>query len=61
MPPKIRPKAVLHVLIYEDTKEILQNLADDNNRTLASVTQIVIEKGLGLNPIHSLYMKVEES
>ena len=60
MPPPTSPfkkKVILYVTIDEDLKFLLQRLADDNRRSLASVTQIVLGKGLGLDPIHSLYMR----
>jgi hypothetical protein len=60
MPPRTKRRVVLHVRITEDIKDLLDNLADDNDRTLSAVTQIILEKGLGLDPIQSLYLRVEE-
>ena len=51
---------VLYVRIDTDIKERLEKLAEVNDRSLTSMTSIVLRKGLGL-PDKKITFKTEES
>jgi hypothetical protein len=57
---KYRPSVLIQVRIPGTLNDLVRDLAFFNRRSLSSTVTIILEKGLGLDPIDSLYMREEE-
>ena len=57
--PRFRRTEVLYARIDEDVMKIIRELAETNERSIASTVQIVLRKGLGMET-QPLFIFVEE-
>lgn len=58
--PRFRHTVVLYARIDEEIMTLIRELADTNERSISSTVQIVLRKGLNLNPIQPLFRFTEE-
>jgi hypothetical protein len=59
--PLVKRTILLQVYVTREMNDLIRKLAAENDRSLSSTVGLILEKGLGMDPISPLFLREEET